>query len=206
MKRIIIPLAMIGAGFAVLSLAKPKFSPRPEASPVEAVATSSAPAAGAKSDLTGEWTLDPSRSDAPWMRGGGGGGGPWAGRRQGEGGNDMGGMGRRPGGERRRMRLPEHFEITQSATLVSFADSSGAVFQEIATNSDTTASAAGVFHRLGAWKGGALEVTRAGRGGMTFVESWHLESPSTLVVTTHVSGGEMGDRTMKRVYRRVRES
>lgn len=203
MKRtIIIPLAMIAAGFAVLSLAKPKFSRAPENSAaVLAVDAANTTAASAKSDLTGEWLLDPSRSDQPGMRGGGG--GPWAGRRQGQGG---GGMGRREGGPGRRMRLPAGFQITQSGSLVSFADSAGAVLQEIATNSDTTASAPGVLHRLGAWKSGALEVSREGRGGMTFVESWRLENSSTLVVTTHISGGDMGDRTVKRVYRRVRES
>ena len=204
MKRIIIPLAMIGAGFAVLSLAKPKLSRAPESGQsVEAVATSSAPATGLKSDLTGEWVLDPSRSDAPWMRGGvGGGDRAWGGRRQGSGAD----MSRREGGAGRRMRLPTRFEIRQSGSLVSFADSAGAVIQEIATNSDTTASAAGVAHRLGAWKSGALEVSREGRGGATFVESWRLENTSTLVCTTQISGGDMGDRTMKRVYRRVRES
>jgi len=204
MKKIIIPLAMIGAGFAVLSLAKPKFSQTPSTSTaVEAAATSSH-AAAKPSDLTGEWELDPSRSDAPWMRGGGGNGGP---RPGGDGANRFrGGTG--PNGPRGqgRMRLPQHFEITQTGALVSFTDLEGRLVQEIATNSDTTASAAGVIHRLGTWNGSALEVSRQGRGGATFVESWTLQDQSTLVCTTHVSGGDMGDRTMKRVYRRVKES
>lgn len=201
MKKIIIPLAMIGAGFAVLSLAKPKFSQTPSTSPaVEATAISSH-AAGKPSDLTGEWELDPSRSDLPWMRGGGGGnGGPRSGRDGADG--FRGGASRGPG----RMRLPQHFQITQTGALVSFADSNGSPVQEIATNSDTTASAAGVIHRLGTWNGSALEVSRQGRGGATFVESWTLQDSSTLVCTTHISGGDMGDRTMKRVYRRVKES
>src|SRR5437867_12480228 len=108
MKKIIIPLAMLGAGFAVLSLAMPKFSRTPSAVDV---ATSSR-AAAKPGDLTGEWELDPSRSDIPWMRGGGGAnGGPRPGRdgadgfRGGAGPNGPRGQGG-PG----RMRLPQHFQ------------------------------------------------------------------------------------------------
>src|SRR5580765_735622 len=132
-KNLMLPLAMILAGFAVLSLAKPRFSPAPSsAASVEAVDASNQAAAKAN-NLSGEWILDPSRSDMPRMWGGGNrheGQGSWGGHQAGPGGQ----MGNHEGG-RGRMRLPRHIEITQNGSLVSFADSTGAVLQEIAFDS-----------------------------------------------------------------------
>ena len=116
-------------------------------------------------------------------------------------------MGNHEGG-RGRMRLPRHIQITQDGSLVSFADSTGAVLQEIAFDSHAPAPAADVIRRTGQWKAGALEVQREGRGGATFTESWSLQNAGTLICTTKIQGGDMGDRTMKRVYQRagVKES
>jgi hypothetical protein len=200
-KSTMLAVAMILAGFAVLSLAKPRFSPGPSsAASVEAVDASNQAAAKAN-NLSGEWILDPSRSDMPRMWGGGNrheGQGSWGGHPGGEG----GAMGNREGG-RGRMRLPRHIQIAQNGSLVSFADSTGAVLQEIAFDSHAPAAASQVMRRTGQWKSGALEVQREGRGGATFTESWSLQDAGTLVCTTKIQGGEMGDRTMKRVYQRA---
>jgi len=204
-KSTILAVAMILAGFGVLSLAKPRFSPAPSsAGSVEAVDASNQAAAKAN-NLSGEWVLDPSRSDMPRMWGGGN-------RPQGQWGQAHpdghdGQMGNHEGG-RGRMRLPRHIQITQDGSLVSFADSTGAVLQEIAFDSHAPAPAADVIRRTGQWKAGALEVQREGRGGATFTESWSLQDAGTLICTTKIQGGDMGDRTMKRVYQRagVKES
>lgn len=199
-KSTLLALAVILAGFAVLSLAKPRFSPSSEPQ-VEAVDANSKTVAKA-SNLSGEWVLDPSRSDMPKM---------WGGNRpeghswgEGHSGNHEGQMGShgQMGARGGRMRLPRHIEVTQNGSLVSFADSTGTVLQQIAFDSHAPAAASDVVRRTGQWKGNALEVQRE-RGGATFTESWSLQDSGTLVCTTRIQGGEMGDRTMKRVYRRV---
>src|SRR4051812_9472035 len=86
-------------------------------------------AAGA-TDLSGWWSLDASKSDAPPAMGGGFGGrrgGGWGGRRSGDGGTGDEGRGRRS----RSARLPERFRIRQDADMLTIADSTGAPVEEI---------------------------------------------------------------------------
>lgn len=179
-------------------------------------------------DFTGEWRLDPSRSDLPQWRGGrggggfGGGGGMGGGRRGGGGGTGRGGVrgefGGRPRGSgdagdagdgQRPVRLPALFHVTQTAKIVSFEDSTGAVVQEIATvpaAADTFDRAPGALHLLGAWNGATLELTREGRNGAKRVETWSLaDNGATLVSEIKLQGDERTDRSIKRVYRRVSE-
>jgi hypothetical protein len=114
-------------------------------------------------DLTGEWQLDPKRSDAPpsWGGGrgegrrgrfgggegmGGRGGGGFGGGGFGGGGFGRGGYGGRRGGEGgasareegrergpRPARLPARIHVTQTSQIVSFEDSTGTVIEEVAT-------------------------------------------------------------------------
>ena len=200
MKKIITPLAIIVLGGAVITLAKPKFSSAPAAPEGPGAVAYPAAAAAARPDLSGTWALDVSRSDLPWMHRGAGNGAAWSGRPR-EGAYRAG-----QGGPRR--RLPTLIQITQTASAVTFADSAGTALQQIDLGDKGGApSAEGAIHRDGSWKDGALEATRQGRGGMAVVERWSLQDGgATLVWTTRFQGGELGDRTMKRVYRRVKES
>lgn len=166
-------------------------------------------------DLSGNWVLDRSRSDAPPSRGGGP--GRWGGGTgapdgmsapHGNGGHrgahpDSG----RGAGSGRPPRLPQHFHATQTASLVSFEDSTGAVVQEIATipaAADTLARAPGAAHWLGAWQGSKLIVSHAGPRGSQLTETWSLEDKgASLVSVVRIEGGDMPERTFKRVYRRA---
>lgn len=185
-------------------------------------------------DLTGQWRLDPKRSDTPQPPGGGpgmrrpregggrgggpgGGGGGWGGR-----GGMGGGMGRGPGGpggdvERgprgggagmRPARLPDLMHVTQTGTVVSFEDSSGAVVQEITTLAgaeDTLVHAPKAQVLSGQWTGETLVVERLGPGGGKLTEIISLEDKgSLLVIRTKMAGsGDMPSREFKRVYKRV---
>jgi len=164
-------------------------------------------------DFSGDWVLDPSRSDLPPMRGGGmrGDGGNGAFRRGGGdfGGRRDGGQGDSARGDRRSRpgRLPPRFHVTETSNLLSFEDSTGAVIQEISTVPGTAAStphASDVPRRAGAWKSGSLELVREGWGGSKVVETWSLQDQgASLVAQIRFQGGDRGDRTMRRVYRRV---
>jgi hypothetical protein len=107
------------------------------------------------------------------------------------------------------VRLPALFHVTQTAKIVSFEDSTGAVVQEIATvpaAADTFDRAPGALHLLGAWNGATLELTREGRNGAKRVETWSLaDNGATLVSEIKLQGDERTDRSIKRVYRRVSE-
>jgi hypothetical protein len=184
-----------------------------------------APAAAA--DLTGEWRLDPSRSDAPPTGGGGHGGGygghghgggGWSGGESG--GHGGGGWGGHGGGGAngasadgsgsrggRGARLPSLFHITQTPTLVSFEDSTGVVLQEIATvaaAADTMTRAPGALHIPGTWSGATLTVSHEGANGKVH-ETWTLEKSGTTLDQVVAFESQMGSRTMKRVYVRVEE-
>ena len=202
-------------------------------------------------DLTGQWRLDPKRSDTMQgpqgermgrgMRGGEGGGmgpgggppegGPGMGPGGGGGGGWGGGMGRRGGmggGRRgaggppeqegardqgaraaRPVRLPDLMHVTQTASLVSFEDSTGTVLQEVTTlaGKDTLSHAPGAQVVAGAWKDGALQIERTmGRGGK-LTQTVSLEEGGTLLVvrTSLPSFGDTPARELKRVYRKVED-
>jgi hypothetical protein len=105
------------------------------------------------------------------------------------------------------VRLPERIHITQTNTMVSFEDSTGAVLQEIATvpaQEDTFPRPPGAAHLLGAWNGRQLELSREAWGGAKATETWSLEdSGAALVSVLQIRGGPMGDVSTHRVYRRV---
>jgi len=223
-------LALVALALACVAILKVPSRPRPTASAVvtadapagpiamTAAATSSgaiearpaAQTAGA-ADFSGDWLLDPSRSDLPprggGMRGFGGngafrrGGGDFGGRRNGGPGDLARGDRGRPG------RLPPRFHLTETSNLVSFEDSTGAVIQEISTAPGAAATAphaSDVPRRTGAWKSGSLELVHDGWGGSKVVETWSLQDQgASLVAQIHFQGGDRGDRTMRRVYRRL---
>jgi len=159
---------------------------------------------------------------------GGGGRGGFGGGRGGFGGGGRGGegdMGRGPGGEsgrpegapseggearegRRPVRLPDLIHVTQTATIVSFEDSTGAVLQEVTTlggGKDTLAHAPQAQVLTGEWKDDKLQVQRPGSGRMKMTETITLEDKGTLLVirTKIESSGDMPAREFKRAYRRV---
>jgi hypothetical protein len=114
------------------------------------------------------------------------------------------------GGEAQRpLRLPPRIHVTQTAKLVSVEDSSGAVIEEIATvpaAADTFDRAPGAVHVLGGWNGHALELTHEGPNGSKRVETWSLsDNGASLVSEVRIQGGELPERSFKRVYRRVTE-
>jgi hypothetical protein len=199
-------------------------------------AASSVRAADAKQppDLTGQWRLDLRRSDSMQRpqggpesggprggRGGGPGGGGGEGGRGGMGGRGWGGHGGGPRGGPgggpgpgqgeagpRPVRLPDLIHVTQTATIASFEDSTGAVVQEITTlgdEADTLAHAPGAVVLNGQWKGEKLEVQRQGPRGGKMTQTFTLEGKgNTLVIHTKIeSSGDMPAREFKRVYQRV---
>ena len=185
-------------------------------------------------DLTGQWRLDPSRSDTMQRpeggggrRGGGrgGGGGGWGGglggggwRGGGRGGSGGGGGGGDEGGSsgdqaeaaRRPARLPDLMHVTQTESVVSFEDSSGAVIQEITTvdaKDDTLTHAPNAQVLHGKWKGSHLEIERQGGRGGKATETISLEDKGeALVIDVKLSGGSGPAREFKRVYHKVTSS
>jgi hypothetical protein len=180
-------------------------------------------------DLTGLWRLDAQRSDTPPPPGerheggggghhGGGGGEGWGGGGGGRGGHhgSWGGgggggsaEGAPPEGARRTVPLPEVIHITETATIVSFEDSTGAVVQEITTlggAKDTLAHAPGAPVIAGAWDDQALVISHPARGG-TMTQTYSLEDGGrTLMVRSSFTGGPDGQlREFKRVYTRSSE-
>jgi len=184
----------------------------------------------AKSDLSGDWQLDPAHSDSPpsphdgegaeggghggghggWGGGGYGGHGGWGGG--GHAGGYSGGHAERGGGGgsegARPPRLPANIHITQTPMLVSFEDSTGTVLQEIATVSaaaDTFARAPGALHRLGTWDGKSLAIEHDVPNAGKAVEAWAVNASGELMMTVKVSGADRPDRTFRRAYLRVVE-
>jgi len=149
--------------------------------------------------------------------GGGGGGGGWGGRGGGrrggggEGGSDGGGT---AGGDAsgsavgRPVRLPDLMHVTQTAAVVSFADSSGAVLREVSevpADADTLPHAPGAEHLSGQWKGGKLVIQRTGPRDSKITETISLENKGkSLQIDTKIEpGGDRPSREFKRVYDRV---
>jgi hypothetical protein len=184
-------------------------------------------------DLSGTWRMDRTRSDVPQrpgegrgsrgprMGGGGWGGGRGGGRGGMEGGG-RGGSGRggwRGGSDRdgadqaraRGPRLPEILHVTETATLVSLEDTTGAVVEEIATvaaEADTFARAPGAEHLSGRWDGDKLVFELPAREGPAVTESITLEDKGkSLVIHTELAATEERPaRSFNRVYRRVTDS
>jgi len=180
-------------------------------------------------DMSGWWSLDASKSDAPpamggpggWegrggRHGGGGfgghhGGGGWGGRPTG---GDGGEGGPGPQGEdsqrRGRVRLPERFRIQQDAGTLTIADSTGAPVEEIVIGRKVeeppegmgAANAVPTF--AGTWNKGKLEIVRNGSRG-TMKQSFALEEDGKdLVIRTTVAARDSRPaREFKRVYRRT---
>lgn len=200
------------------------------------VAVGAVPSQAAKStpvDLSGTWRLDASKSDLPGGTGGPGGGGGFrrGGRGGGSGGrggggsmggdrfgqeggdqdHDLGG----PEGQRGRFgrRLPDFIHVTQQGGVVSFTDSTGAVFQEIRTpEAPSDASATNphddVRRLTGHWDGGTLIAEMQGPRGGTVVQKYSLEDHGReLDVHIERKGGSGGGRfaghDFKLVYRRA---
>jgi hypothetical protein len=124
-----------------------------------------------------------------------------------------GGGDRVPGsGERgdRPAMLPALIHITQTATLVSLEDSTGAVVEEITTigaAKDTLAHAPGARVSQGAWQDTALVVDRGGSSRFKLSRTMALEQQGqVLVIHTRFEApnGEQ-PRDFRRVYRRVTE-
>jgi len=174
----------------------------------------------ARTDMSGWWSLDPSKSDTP---GGMGGPGGWAGRggRGGFGGRHGGGGWRgaegapgAPGDEGTRrgrpVRLPGRMKIQQDAGTLTIADSTGAPVEAIAIGRKVEeppegmgdANAVPTF--TGTWNKGRLEIVRNGRRG-AMKQSFALEEDGKDLVirTTMPARDSQPSREFKRVYRRT---
>jgi hypothetical protein len=119
--------------------------------------------------------------------------------------NDTGRSGARP------VRLPELMHVTETASIVSFEDSSGAVLREIATvpaEADTFTHAPGAEHVSGQWQDGKLVIQRTGPRESKITETISLkdDGKSLLIDTKVESGGDMPSREIKRVYNRVSQT
>jgi hypothetical protein len=160
--------------------------------------------------------------DSGRRRGGwGGGGGGWGGggfgggwsdggrhRRGGEGGDSTASDRGESGPRMRPLRIPDVVHVTETASLVSIEDSTGAVVEEIATvpaAADTLARAPGAYHTLGEWSDGKLVIVRPWFGGANFTDTVSLEDQGrTLVIRTDITRGR-DTRTVRRVYRKTAE-
>ena len=185
-------------------------------------------------DLSGSWQLDLGKSDLPGGPGGpggfrrGGGGGGRDGRMGApDGGGSLGGEGLRSGGRndqergapegrngRIGRRLPDFIHVTVQGGVVTFTDSTGAVFQEIRTPDATPDASAtnpndNVRRLTGHWDGGTLVAEMEGPRGGTVVQKYSLEEHGReLDVRIERKGGSGGGgrfagRDFKLVYRRA---
>ena len=147
------------------------------------------------------------------------GGGMGGGLGRGPGGPDRAGGPGWPGGDaeqgppsegagRPPVRLPDLMHVTQTGTVVSFEDSSGAVLQEITTlggAKDTLVHAPKAQVLSGQWEGKKLVVERTSPRAGKITEAITLEGEGRLlVIRTKLAGsGDMPSREFKRVYKRV---
>jgi len=161
-------------------------------------------------DLNGDWRLDPKHSDNPQRAGGSFGGGGGGGMRMGRHGGGGGWRGGDASGSAvgRPVRLPDLMHVTQTAAVVSFADSSGAVLREVSevpADADTLPHARGAEHLSGQWKGGKLVIQRTGPRDSKITETISLENKGkSLQIDTKIEpGGDRPSREFKRVYDRV---
>jgi hypothetical protein len=98
--------------------------------------------------------------------------------------------------------------VTQTAVVVSFADSSGTVLREVAevpAEADTLPHAPGAEHLSGQWKGSKLVIQRTGPRDSKITETISLENKGkSLKIDTKIeAGGDRPSREFKRVYNRV---
>jgi hypothetical protein len=105
-------------------------------------------------------------------------------------------------------RLPDLMHVTQTGSIVSFEDTTGAVVQEITTigaQKDTLAHSPGAQVLNGEWKGDELVIERQGPRGGKVTQTITLEDKGkSLVIHMKMAGnGDMPARDLKRVYRRV---
>ena len=182
-------------------------------------------------DLTGEWRLDPGRSQLPprpdargphrggWMgRMGHGGGWGGGGARYGGGDTDGDGgvsaeVGARGGGHGSRdvagrpMPLPDRMHVAQSDSLIEIADSTGMAIADIATGAAPTDGDSSPFRieRLpGEWKGSRLEVRRDLHDTVRITDTWELKDRGrTLEIGTRVAADDGPTLDFKRVYVKV---
>jgi hypothetical protein len=140
--------------------------------------------------------------------GGGMGGGGWGGAHGGGSGEPSGGQGQSAA---RPVRMPELMHVTETETIVSFEDSTGAVLQEITTlgaAKDTLLHSPGAAVFPGTWKDATLTVEhQSPRGKM--VQTWQLgPGGNTLILQTHLESADhsMPARDFKRVYKKVTDS
>jgi hypothetical protein len=208
-RALVAALAIVGAAASVLA-ADGKRTPAP-----------------GRADLSGTWRLDASRSDMPPSGGRGGppgtrpeGGGPGAPETQSEGlpprgeGGPGGPGGRPPSGGR--MRLPDLVRIQMTDAGVRFADSTGAIVQEIAVGSSSAGSTPAARPdaaaapplppppQPGTWKAGQLIVeSTGGRGTVTRVFALEDDGQTLVIRTTMDTGGDAPPRQIRRVYRKV---
>src|SRR4051812_6850529 len=154
-------------------------------------------------DLSGWWSLDASKSDAPRAMGEG-----WGGGREGRRGGGFGGH--HGGGGSRPARLPERFRIRQDADMLTIADSTRAPGEEIVIGHKVEQPPEGMGDAnvvpkfAGAWNKGKLEIVRSGpRGSMK--QSFALEEDGKeLVIRSSLPARESRPaRDIKRVYRRT---
>jgi hypothetical protein len=114
-------------------------------------------------------------------------------------------------GVMRRSLPPDRMHVTQTATLVSVEDSSGAVLEEIRTVSaaaDTFMHAPGARRLDGRWNDGQLEAYAEGPRGNGIRQIYALQDGgATLVVRIQIEPKGSGPaREIKRVYRRAASS
>ena len=172
--------------------------------------------AAAATDLSGWWSLDASKSDAPPGMGGPGGmggRGGWGGRRGGGFGGRHGGGAPGEGDEPRRarpVRLPGRIKIQQDTGTLTIADSTGAPVEMIAIGRKVEEPPEGMGNPnavptvAGSWNKGKLEIVRNGPRGTT-KQSFALEEDGKdLVIRTSMAAHDSRpSREFKRVYRRT---
>ena len=118
------------------------------------------------------------------------------------------GPGRGGDGGPRPLRLPALIHIMHARSVVSVADSAGAVIEEITTiaaPADTLSHAPGAQVLRGAWKDGRLEAQVPGPRGGKATQTLGLEDGGrTLVIHTRLEAvGDMPARDIRRVYRKA---
>jgi hypothetical protein len=200
---------------------------------VAPVSPASAGKAKRPPDLSGQWRLDPSRTELPrpragrgeWGGRGGGGfpggrggfpggrggapggrGGDWGGRRGGDHGRGPADSAR--AGAARLARLPNWIRIDETLDHVTIRDSTGLALLEVVTSAKERAEdrpSSAVLLLGGTWKGDRLEVERTGPRGGRITEKYRLEDKGrTLVIETRIEpNGRRPAMTLKRVYSRV---
>jgi hypothetical protein len=143
--------------------------------------------------------------------GGGGGGGGEPGGDPSEGGAD-GSSGRHGTSRLRPEPLPPVMRVTQHASLMTLADSSGVAVAEIAVGDsassgaspDTAVTVFAAPHFTGAWKGDQLVITRELADGIVIHDTWTLKSKGReLEIKSTIVRADHPTLEFKRVYQRM---